>query len=94
MYVNVALNSRGRKPGEYPSGGPLTHLIDIWHAAAPAIDVLGVDIYDKGYEDWVENTIFTTTLFSFLRYALKTKMPCMHFMPSDITEQWGSALSV
>lgn len=53
MYVNVALNSRGRKPGEYPSGGPLAHLIDIWHAAAPAIDVLGVDIYDKGYEDWV-----------------------------------------
>ena len=54
MYVNVALNSRERKPGEYPSGGPLAHLIDIWHAAAPAIDVLGVNIYDKGYEDWVE----------------------------------------
>jgi len=53
MYVNVALNSRGRKPGEYPSGGPLAHLIDIWHAAAPSIDVLGVDIYDKGYADWV-----------------------------------------
>lgn len=53
MYVNVALNSRGRKPGEYPSGGPLAHLIDIWHAAAPAIDVLGVDIYDKGIKDWL-----------------------------------------
>jgi len=53
MYVNVALNSRGRKPGEYPSGGPLAHLVDIWHAAAPSIDVLGVDIYDKGYKDWV-----------------------------------------
>jgi len=53
MYVNVALNSRGRKPGQYPSGGPLAHLIDIWHAAAPAIDVLGVDIYDQGYADWV-----------------------------------------
>jgi len=53
MYVNVALNSRGRKPGEYPSGGPLAHFIDIWHAAAPSIDVLGVDIYDKGYKDWV-----------------------------------------
>ena len=54
MYVNVALNSRDRKPGQYPSGGPLAHLIDIWHAAAPAIDVLGVDIYDKGYADWLE----------------------------------------
>ncbi len=53
MYVNVALNSRGRKPGEYPSGGPLAHLIDIWHCGAPAIDVLGVDIYDKGLTDWL-----------------------------------------
>lgn len=53
MYVNVALNSRGRTPGQYPSGGPLAHLIDIWHAAAPAIDVLGVDIYDKGIKDWL-----------------------------------------
>lgn len=52
MYVNVALNSRNRTPGQYPSGGPLAHLIDIWHAAAPSIDVLGVDIYDKGFADW------------------------------------------
>lgn len=52
MYVNVALDSRGRKPGQYPSGGPLAHLIDIWHAEAPSIDVLGVDIYDKGVADW------------------------------------------
>lgn len=53
MYVNVALNSRGRKPGEYPSGGPLAHLIDLWKAEAPSIDVLGVDIYDKGVTDWM-----------------------------------------
>lgn len=52
MYVNVALNSRGRTPGQYPSGGPLAHLIDIWKAASPSIDILGVDIYDKGFEDW------------------------------------------
>lgn len=53
MYVNVALNSRGREPGQYPSGGPLAHLIDFWHCFAPAIDVLGVDIYDQGYKDWL-----------------------------------------
>ncbi|MFS6554922.1 hypothetical protein VPJ68_05425, partial [Parabacteroides distasonis] len=35
LYVNAAMNSRGRKPGEYPSAGPLAHLKDIWHAAAP-----------------------------------------------------------
>ncbi len=35
MYVNAALNKPGLKPGEYPSAGPLPHLLDIWHAAAP-----------------------------------------------------------
>ena len=35
MYVNVALNRPGRAPGEYPSGGPLPHLIDVWKAGAP-----------------------------------------------------------
>lgn len=52
MYVNVALNSRNRKPGEYPSAGPLAHLVDIWHCGAPSIAVLGLDLYDKGYRDW------------------------------------------
>ena len=53
MHVNVALNSRDRKPGQYPSGGPLAHLIDLWHCGAPSIDVLGVDIYDKGIKAWL-----------------------------------------
>lgn len=53
MFVNVALNSRDRKPGQYPSGGPLAHLIDLWHCGAPSIDVLGVDIYDKGIRSWL-----------------------------------------
>ncbi|MCQ2165738.1 MAG: DUF5597 domain-containing protein [Bacteroidales bacterium] len=53
MYVNVALDSRDRKPGQYPSGGPLAHLIDLWHCGAPSIDVLGVDIYDSGIRSWL-----------------------------------------
>ncbi|MCL1931216.1 MAG: beta-galactosidase, partial [Treponema sp.] len=28
LYVNAAMNSRDRKPGEYPAAGPLAHLID------------------------------------------------------------------
>lgn len=52
LYVNAALNSRGRKPGEYPSAGPLAHLIDVWHCAAPSIDILAPDIYDNGFKDW------------------------------------------
>ena len=64
LYVNAAMNSRGRKPGEYPSAGPLAHLKDIWHAAAPSIDLLAPDLYDKGFIDWtaqsrtVDNPLF------------------------------------
>jgi len=54
MYVNAAMNSRGRKPGEYPSAGPLAHLINIWKCAAPSIDIYAPDIYDTGYKGWVE----------------------------------------
>jgi len=53
MYVNVALNRPGRKPGEYPSGGPLPHLIDIWKAGAPHIDMLAPDIYFANFSDIV-----------------------------------------
>ncbi len=53
LYVNAAMNSRGRRPGEYPSAGPLAHLKDIWHAAAPSVDFLSPDLYDKGFVDWV-----------------------------------------
>lgn len=52
LYVNAAMNSRGRKPGEYPSAGPLAHLIDIWHQGAPSIDLLAPDIYDTGFKGW------------------------------------------
>lgn len=52
FYLNAALNSRGRRPGEYPAAGPLAHLKDIWHAGAPTINFLSPDIYDTGFEDW------------------------------------------
>ena len=52
LYVNAAMNSRGRRPGEYPSAGPLAHLIDFWHQGAPSIDLLAPDIYDTGFKSW------------------------------------------
>ena len=52
LYVNAAMNSRGRRPGEYPSAGPLAHLIDFWHEGAPSIDMLAPDIYDTGFKSW------------------------------------------
>ena len=52
LYVNAAMNSRGRRPGEYPSAGPLAHLIDFWHEGAPSIDLLAPDIYNTGFKSW------------------------------------------
>ena len=45
MYVNAALARPGRRPGDYPAGGPLPHLFEIWRAGAPHIDLLAPDIY-------------------------------------------------
>lgn len=53
MYANVALNRPGRAPGEYPSGGPLPHLIDVWKAGAPSLDLLAPDIYFPNFVDIV-----------------------------------------
>lgn len=35
----------GQRPGNYPSGGPLPHVADIWRACAPSIDLFAPDLY-------------------------------------------------
>jgi hypothetical protein len=46
MYANAWLvQHENEKPGQYPSGGPVSRVMDIWRAAAPAIDFLAPDIY-------------------------------------------------
>ncbi|MDB5109355.1 MAG: mannonate dehydratase [Mucilaginibacter sp.] len=57
MYVNAALNHPGKKPGEYPSAGPLPHLFDVWKAAAPDIDLLSPDFYNPDFKYW--NDLYT-----------------------------------
>ncbi|MGZ4012606.1 MAG: GH35 family beta-galactosidase, partial [Flavisolibacter sp.] len=54
MYVNAALNRPGKKPGEYPSAGPLPHVMDIWKAAAPSIDFLSPDFYNPDFKHWCD----------------------------------------
>jgi beta-galactosidase GanA len=54
MYVNAALIRPNYKPGQYPSAGPLPHLMDIWRAGAPQIDFLAPDIYFKNFKEWCE----------------------------------------
>lgn len=47
MYVNAALRDpfNPGKPGGYASGGPTDNVLDIYRAAAPAIDLIAPDIY-------------------------------------------------
>lgn len=54
MYANAALIRPNYKPGEYPSGGPLPHLMDLWKAGAPHIDFLAPDIYFPNFAEWCD----------------------------------------
>jgi len=56
-YVNAALNRPGRKPGEYPSAGPLPHVLDVWKAASPNIDFYSPDFYNPDFKHW--NDLYT-----------------------------------
>ncbi|MDP4210175.1 MAG: DUF5597 domain-containing protein [Bacteroidota bacterium] len=54
MYVNAELNRPERKPGEYSSGAPLPHSMDIWKHATPSIDIMSPDIYDPDFIGWTQ----------------------------------------
>ena len=54
MLTNAALNRPGKKPGQYPTGGPLPHLFDAWKAGAPSLDLLAPDIYLPDFVAWCD----------------------------------------
>lgn len=51
-YVNAALNRPNVKPGDYPSAGPLPHILDVWKAASPSIDFYAPDFYNPQFKHW------------------------------------------
>lgn len=57
MFVNAALNAPEKKPGEYPSAGPLPHVMDVWKAAGNSVDFLSPDFYNPLFKHW--NDLFT-----------------------------------
>lgn len=58
MFVNAALNRPNKLPGSgYPSAGPLPHVIDLWKAAMPAMDLLSPDFYNPDFKHW--NDLYT-----------------------------------
>jgi beta-galactosidase GanA len=54
MYVNAALNRPGWSPGQYPSAGPLPHVLDIWKAGATSVDLFAPDIYFPDLKHWCD----------------------------------------
>jgi beta-galactosidase GanA len=57
MFVNAALVRPGKLPGQYPSGGPLPHLFDLWRAAAPEVDFLSPDLYFPNFVEWANQYV-------------------------------------
>lgn len=54
LYVNAAMDSRNRKPGQYPSAGPIARLSKIWKAGAPTLDYISPDLYDPPFKPWFD----------------------------------------
>jgi beta-galactosidase GanA len=55
MYVNAWLRQPDYpKPGDYPSGGPLPQVMDVWRAGARDIDILSPDIYATNFTEWCQ----------------------------------------
>jgi beta-galactosidase GanA len=52
MFVNAALIRAGYAPGQYPAGGPLPHLMEVWRSGAPSVDMLCPDIYFPNFCEW------------------------------------------
>jgi hypothetical protein len=53
MFANAWLSKGpGYQPGQYPSGGPLPWLLDVWRAAAPHLDALAPDIYQDNFRGY------------------------------------------
>ena len=52
MYANAWLGPQPRQPlpGQYPSGGPVAGMLDIWRAAAPHLDFFAPDIYVADFQ--------------------------------------------
>lgn len=47
MYANAWLGPQAKapEPGDYPSGGPVARMMDVWKAGAPSLSFLAPDIY-------------------------------------------------
>lgn len=84
LYVNVWLIEGAERAGAWPSGGATEHVIDVWKAAAPSIDIVAPDIYYPKFHDvceqyrrpdnvlWVPETNFNPYFAGFIYQVFGT----------------------
>jgi hypothetical protein len=85
-YVNDWLvEGSEARAGNWPSGGPTVHVLDIWKAAAPHIDVLAPDIYYPKFFDVAaqytraDNPLFVPETNSLPYFAANALLTFAHF---------------
>jgi beta-galactosidase GanA len=105
MFVNAALPRPGKLPGQYPSAGPLPHLMDVWQAGAPALDMLSPDFYNPNTKYWCDlyvrndNRLFVPEMRFDKTCAAKAFYILGHykaigFSPFSIEEENDAAISL
>jgi hypothetical protein len=107
LYVNVWLIEGVERAGAWPSGGATEHVIDIWKAAAPSIDILAPDIYYPKFYDvcsqyqrpdnvlWVPETNFNPYFAGFI-YQVFGYFNGLGFSPFGIddAQKGGAAAAI
>lgn len=51
MTANCWLDKPGNKPGDYPCGGPVSRVMEVWRFRAPDIDAIAPDIYVPNFTE-------------------------------------------
>jgi beta-galactosidase GanA len=103
-YVNAALNRPNVKPGDYPSAGPLPHVLDVWKAASPEIDFYSPDFYNPDFKHWndlyvrqgnplfIPEHVFDNTVAAKALFAIG-HYEALGFAPFSIEQMPGKPLS-
>jgi len=52
MFYNAWVKLPTDKPGDYPTGGPIHSVLDIYRAASPSIDILAPDLYVSAFKEY------------------------------------------
>lgn len=83
MYANAWLGPQPEspEPGDYPSGGPVARMMDVWKAAAPNLALLAPDIY-------IDDSLAPSATSS--EPTTRSSSPKRSRRPGICSSHWGS----